>query len=92
MFDIHEKIVNELFEKKSIAAFIWLICQGRELELSYYGTKAFVSKDSSKYFVSLWVESSKQAFSSVEELWENAVVSEYRLCDIWERVTLDTLF
>lgn len=51
--DIHGKMQKELLENKSVAAFLFLIPQGRELELSYHGTEAFVSMSSSKAAVSL---------------------------------------
>ena len=41
--DIHDLIVNELFNKKSIAALIFLIDCGRELEFKMNGKEYFIS-------------------------------------------------
>lgn len=90
--DLHSIITDELFKNKSIAAFIWLICQGRELEFSYNEMEAFISKDNSKSFVSLWINSDEQDFKSMEELFENATVEGQKLCNIWENVVLGYLF
>lgn len=90
--DIHGKMQKELLENKSVAAFLFLIPQGRELELSYNGTGAFVSMDSSKSAVSLWCANEEQAFEGIEELLGNAVIDGRRLIEIWDEITLDTLF
>ena len=40
---LHDIIAEELTEKKSLAALIYLICHGRELEFEFEGKKYFIS-------------------------------------------------
>ena len=43
--DVHDLIVNEMFEHKSLAALIFLIDCGRELEFKVNGEEYFLSCD-----------------------------------------------
>lgn len=89
---VHDRIVDELFTYKSIAALLYLINAGRELECNYKNISVFISRDGSIKHCSLWVDKSEQAFDCVEELFTNAVIQEKRLKDIWAEVELVTLF
>ena len=71
---IHDLIVNELFNQKSIAALIFLIDCGRELEFKIKGKEYFISCDNSKKYVSLWENKNEQSFDSVLELIKNATI------------------
>ena len=92
MMDLHDRIVRELLEHKSFAALIWLIECGRELEFSVDGVPCFISRSGSEMSVSLWVDGNQQAFDSMEQLIENAVIGQNRFLDIWDSVQIDTLF
>lgn len=46
--DLYELIENELFDKKSISALIWLITHGRELEAKYESHLIFIAFSASK--------------------------------------------
>ena len=63
--NLHALIVDELFEKKSLAALIFLIDCGRELELTLNENKCFISCDGSKKYVSLYVNKNEQSFLTV---------------------------
>lgn len=90
--DLHERIVRELLECKSLAALIWLNECGRELEFSVDSVPCFISRSGSERRVSLWVDGNQQAFDSIEQLIEKAVIGQNRLLDIWDSVQINTLF
>lgn len=50
LMTLHDIIVEELIVNKSLAALIYLICQGRELEFAVEGKVYFISCDKSKKF------------------------------------------
>lgn len=89
--DIYEHIVNELFDKKSLAALIFLIDGGRELELTLDGTECFISRSHSSKYVSLWQGKEEQGFDSVYELLCAAVVNEKSFIKVWESAELSYL-
>lgn len=89
---MHDLIVDELYDKKSIAAFIWLISQGRELEMSYEGQSFFITSDCSKDKVSMWIGKKEYSFSSVEEMLQLGEIMGHKLIDIWTVIQLGTLF
>jgi len=89
---VHDLIVNELFEKKSLAALIFLIDCGRELELNMNGNKCFISCDGSKKYVSLYVNKMEQSFDSVAELITNAIIADMSFLTAWEQAELEYLF
>lgn len=90
--NLHDHIVSELFENRSVSAFVWLIGHGRELEFCYNGTHCFVTKSHSSSFVSLWIGQFEQAFPSVEVLWSDAMIDGCTLEEIWNKVKFETLF
>ncbi len=92
MLDLHDFIVNELFEKKSVSALIWLIEQGREAEIKIDGTKIFISKHISAGKVSLCQNKKEQTFESVEELIEKAVINNKMFLETWDSAIVETLF
>ena len=92
MENVHDLIVNELFTYKSVAAFIYLINAGREIEIKYNDIFAFISKDGSKKQCSIWIDKMEQAFETVEELLNQAVIQDRRIIDIWEQIEFNTLY
>ena len=90
--DIHDVIVNEWFEKKSLAALVFLIDCGRELEFMVNGKEYFISCDSSKKYVSLWEDKNEQSFDSVLELVKNAKVENVCFLSAWEQAELVYLY
>ena len=88
---VHGLIETELFEKKSLAALIFLINCGRELEFGVNGNKCFISCDSSKY-VSLYVNKNEQSFDSVCEMIEYATIANMSFIAAWEQAKLEFLF
>ena len=89
---MHDLIVDELYDKKSIAAFIWLISHGRELEMSYEGQSFFITSDGSKDNVSMWIDKKEYSFTSVEDMLQLGEIMEHKLIDIWNDIKLGTLF
>ena len=92
MKGIHDLIVDELFSNKSIAAFIYLINMGREIEISYNDTSAFISKDGSAKQCSVWIDENEQAFDCMEELLQSALIQNQKLVDVWKQIEIKTLF
>ena len=89
---LHDMIVDELCNKKSISALIWLISQGRELEASYRKRTFFISHHNSTGRVSIWIDNQEQDFCSMEELLESADIDGNKIIDIWNDIQIDTLF
>ena len=89
---IHDCIVKELYDLKSIAACIYLIERGRELEFSYKNVDCFISSDRAEKNYSLWYEEKEQSFDSMEELMFGAVIGSKTLYQIWEEITLGVLY
>lgn len=89
---IDDCIVKELYNLKSIAACIYLIERGRELEFSYNNVDYFISGDGSEKKYSLWLNKKEQLFDSVEELILNAVIESKTLYQIWSEITLGVLY
>ena len=88
---VHDLIVNELFEKRSLAALIFLIDCGRELEFKVNGNKCFISCHGSKKYVSLYVNE-EQSFDSVSELISDATIEDMKFLVLWEQAELEYLF
>ena len=93
MMDLHGIIEKEFFGTKSLAALIWLIDMGRELEFEFNGTIYFISRyaDAKKY-VSLWQDKSEQSFDSVSELIVNATIENHPFLFVWNEAKIQTLF
>ena len=89
---LHDIIAGELTEQKSLAALIYSICHGRELEFLFDGKEYFVSCDNSEKYVSLWDNHSEQSFNSVDELIENATIENNTFISVWEKAKIQTLF
>ena len=48
--------------KKAVAALVYLLSNGREIEMEYRGKALFASSDNSRDNYSLWVEETEQSF------------------------------
>ena len=90
--DIHALIVEELFENKSLAALVFLMDHGRELEFKVNEKECFLSCDGSEKYVSLWVNNNEQSFDSVLELIENAAIENVCFVTAWQQAKLKYLF
>ncbi len=90
--EMHDMICDELFEKKSVAAFMWLISQGRELEAAYDGQLFLISSDKSKKEVSLWINKAENSFETIEDLVQFGEIKGKKIIDIWNEIDLETLF
>ncbi len=89
---IHDLIIAEFERTKSLAALIYLIERGRELEFSFNGEVYFLSCDKSRKYVSLWNDQSEQSFNSMEELIENAIISNSTLLSVLPEIQIETIF
>lgn len=90
--ELHDLITDELYKKKSLAAMMWLITQGRELEASYDGQSFFISCSGSSKNVSIWIEKEETPFETIEELVELGEIRGYRIIDVWDKIELGVLF
>ncbi len=90
--DLYELIENELFDKKSISALIWLIANGRELEAKYEGHSIFISSSNLKNKASILVDKKEYRFDSIEILLQTAKIDENRLIDVWNDVDFEYLY
>jgi hypothetical protein len=89
---LHDIIVEELTDKKSLAALIYLVSHGRELEFEIDGKEYFISCDKAKKYVSLWNNQNEQSFTSIEELIGNSTIENSSFLLLWEKATIQTLF
>lgn len=89
---IQDIITEELFNNKSVAAFLYLINKGRELELKFKEQTLHISRDGSQKSCSVWIGKEEQAFDSVEDLFLNGQVFEKKIYEIWADIELITLF
>lgn len=90
--DLHDRIVKELEKTKSLAALIYLIERGREVEFTVNGKGYFLSRHKSQRAVSLWDSDTEQSFDSVEELIERAKITGSPFLTAWETARIDTIF
>ena len=90
--DLYDLIIHELEVKKSLAALIYLIERGRELEFTVSGMEYFLSRDHAAKYVSLWNKHHEQSFDSIEVLIENAIVGNGVFISVWNTVKIETLF
>lgn len=90
--ELHDRIVEELDRTKSLAALIWLVDRGREVEFSAEGKGYFLSRSKAEKYVSLWDSKTEQSFDSVEELLEKALVSGLPFLTAWETARIETIF
>ena len=90
--DLHDRIAEELDRNKSLAALIWLVQRGREVEFTVEGKSYFLSRSRAERFVSLWDSQTEQSFDNVEELLENAAISGTPLLTAWKDARIETIF
>ncbi len=88
----YDLIVNDLFENKSLAALIFLVDGGRELEFNVEENKCFITRDNSKKYVSLYVNNNEDSFDSVYKLIENAMIADMQFLAAWKQAELKYLF
>lgn len=89
---LHDLIVDELIKNKSLAALIYLIDKGRELELTINSQDYFISRDKAQKYVSLWEGKNEQSFESTERLIENAIILNDSFLHYWNSVQIKALF
>lgn len=92
MVTVHSLIEKELEEQKSLAALVYLLRMGREIEFEYDGEEYFMSCDKAQNYVSLWKKQTEQSFESVEELIENALVGPIAFLSAWEKATIKYIY
>jgi len=90
--ELHDLIVSEFERTKSVAALIYLIDHGRELEFSFEGKTYFISHDKSQKYVSLWEGKDEQSFDSMEALIETSVISNSAFLSALPEIKIDTIF
>ena len=88
----HEDMVKALLDEKSLAALIYLLDAGRELEFKVKDTVYFVSKDKAQKYVSIWKGQEEQSFDHAYDLIEHAIVEGSQFYSIWKEVEITALF
>ena len=92
---LHDLIVKEFEQTKSLSALIYLIEHGREIEFSFEGRGYFLSRSGSQKRVSLWTNQGQgeQSFDNIEELIEKAIMLNGAvLIDVLPQIQLETVF
>lgn len=87
-----DQMEQELFEKHSLTALVYLIECGRELEFEVHGHTCFLSKYETSQNFSLWVDQKEQSFSSMAALLKRGQVHNAGFVSVWEKSKIITLF
>lgn len=91
--DLHDCIENELKENKSIAALIYLVNHGREVEFRLHdNTLGFISCSKSLKYVSLWYDGKEQAFESIELLLTESKIKGNDFISRWNEIFISYIF
>lgn len=88
----HDEMVTALLENKSLAALVYLIDAGRELEFNTYGNTYFISRDKAAKYVSLWKGQAEQSFDHMYDLIEHGRVEGEPFFTVWKESKIETLF
>ncbi len=90
---LHDLIVKEFEQTKSLSALIYLIEHGREIEFSFEGRRYFLSRSNSQKRVSLWNNQEEQSFDNIEQLIEKAMIfNDVVLLDVLPQIQVETIF
>jgi len=92
MMNVHDMIICELEQTKSLAALVYAVERGREVEFTANGTGYFLSRHKSQKAFSLWDSRSEQSFDSMEELIGNAEISGRPFLTAWKDAEITTIF
>lgn len=91
--DLHDRIAKELLNQKSLAALMYLLEKGRELECFYQDKHLFLSRYGSKNTCSLCIDGKEEeSFDGAEELVEKARIDGKPFLETWDEIKLSTLF
>ena len=89
---LYDRLEQELFRHKSLAALATLISGGRELEFTYRGERYFLSRSKSQQGVSLWKGEQETSRADIWQLLSDARLGEQPFLEAWDACTLETLF
>ena len=90
--NLHDVIVDELLEKKSLAALIYLIDSGREVEFELNKKTYFISSSGSNKYVSLWNNQIEQSFDSISDLIEYSTIENQLFIYLWNEAEITSIF
>ena len=88
----HDEMVTALLEEKSLAALVYLIDHGRELEFISGEHTYFISKDKAAKDVSLWKKEQEQSFDHMYDLIEHGKVEGKPFFKVFKESEICTLF
>ena len=88
--NFHTVLSDELLEKNSIGAFVWLIDHGREIEFKYKEQEYFVTTEDED--IVLWHDYKKQSFSCMEEMFEEVRLCDEDIYEVWDDVEFTCIF
>lgn len=89
---LHDIIADELLEKKSLAALIYLIDRGREVEFELNKNTYFISCSGSNKYVSLWNNQIEQSFDSISDLIEYSTIENQLFIYLWNEAEITSIF
>lgn len=89
---LHEYLADELCNKKSLGALIYLLGKGREFEFSYKGTLCFISSSETQKEVSIWVDKQEYSSDDIDKLAETKIFDNKSLLEIWSDIEIEYLF
>jgi len=92
IMNVHDMIIHELEQTKSLAALVYAVERGREVEFTTGGTGYFLSRHKSQKAFSLWDDRTEQSFDSMEELIENAEIPGRPFLAAWRDANITTIF
>lgn len=82
--------IGSLFLKDTKYEFYNAIKSGREIEFSYNGKNYFVSRsDDTNWYIYCEETKTKQHFTSVEKLLNNATLEDLNINDLWNDIRID---
>ena len=88
----HDEMVTALPEEKSLAALVYLIDHGRELEFISGANTYFISRSNAAKYVSIWKAEQEQSFDHVYELIEYGEVEGKPFFKVFKESEICTLF
>lgn len=88
----YDEMEMALLEERSLAALVYLIDRGRELEFAFGGHTYFISKDKAEKYVSLWKKEEEQSFDHMYDLIEHGRVAGEPFFKVFRDSEICTLF
>jgi len=89
--NLYDMIRDELWEKHSISALLFLLDGGRELNFLYKEKPYGIFRDNKKWFLS-GENINEQQFDDAWSLLNNGVIEEKYIFELWNHIEIQILF